>query len=61
MKRRRFEEGLAFYIRHQLASQPIHTYQDLYERVTEVEHVQELKAMNPNPSHQKRGGLSKEL
>jgi len=31
MKKRRFEEILAFYIHHQLVGQPIHTYQDLYE------------------------------
>ena len=37
MKMRRFEEGLAFYICHQLVGQPIYTYQDLYERVVEVE------------------------
>ena len=30
-KMRRFEKGLAFYIRTQLASQPILTYQELYE------------------------------
>ena len=28
---RRFEEGLALYIQHQLADQVIHTYQDHYE------------------------------
>jgi len=37
MKMRRFEEGLAFYICHQLAGQPIHTYQNLYEGVVKVE------------------------
>jgi len=37
LKMRRFEEGLAFYIRNQLAGQPILTYQELYERVAEVE------------------------
>ena len=39
MKMRRFEEGVAVYIPHQLASQPIHTYQDLYKRAAEVERV----------------------
>jgi len=33
---RKFEEDLDIYIRDQLASQPIHTYQELYETVTEV-------------------------
>jgi len=28
---RRFEEGFAFYIRNQLACQPIFTYQELYD------------------------------
>jgi len=36
-KMRRIEGGLAFYIQHQLASEPIHTYQDLYEQALEVE------------------------
>ena len=31
LKMRRFEEGLAFYIRNQLAGQPILAYQELYE------------------------------
>ena len=31
LEKRKFEEGLAFYIRNQLAGQPIHTYQELYE------------------------------
>ena len=45
---RRFEESLAFYIRNQLARQPILTYQELYERVAEVERVKiELRALNP--------------
>ena len=45
---RRFEEGLTFYIRNELAGQPILTYQELYERVAEVERVKvELKALNP--------------
>ena len=49
---RRFEEGLALHIRHQLAGQPIHTYQDLYEKATEVERVKlELRA---NLNNQKR-------
>ena len=34
---RRFEEGLALDICNQLASQPIHTYQELYERAAAVE------------------------
>jgi len=37
MKMRRFEDGLAFYIRNQLAGQPILTYQELYKRAAEVE------------------------
>jgi len=36
LKMRRFEKGLAFYIRNELAGQPIQTYQELYERVAEV-------------------------
>ena len=48
LKMRRFEEGLAFYIRNQLASQPIDTYQELYERGAEVERVKtELRDLNP--------------
>ena len=39
LKMRRFEESLAFYIRNQLARQPILTYQELYERAAEVERV----------------------
>ena len=39
MKMRRFEEGLAFYIRNQLTGQPVQTYQELYERAAEVESV----------------------
>ena len=35
LKMRRFEEGLAFYIRNYLAGQPILTYQELYERAAE--------------------------
>jgi len=55
MKMRIFEKGLDLYIRHQLAGQPIHTYQDLYERATKVEGFRsELKALNPNPRSQKR-------
>jgi len=51
MKMRRFEEGFAFYIRNQLTGQPIKTYQELYERVAEVECVKsELRMLNPgNP------------
>ena len=51
MKMRRFEEGLAFYIRNQLAGQPIKTYQELYERPAEVERMKsELRMLNPgNP------------
>jgi len=53
---RRFEKGLAFYIRNQLAGQPILTYQELYEQAAEVEWVKtELEALNP--IHQKRKGL----
>jgi len=48
LKMRRFEEDLAFYIRNQLAGQPILTYQELYERAAEVEHMKmELRALNP--------------
>ena len=60
---RRFEEGLAFYIRNQLAGQPILTYQELYERAAEVERVKtELRALNPINQKKKgfeRGTLSK--
>ena len=53
LKMRRFEEGLAFYMRNQLAGQPIQTYQELYERAAEVERVKgELRALNPG--NQKR-------
>ena len=47
----RFEKGWAFYIRNQLTGQPIKTYQELYERATEVERAKsELRALNPgNP------------
>jgi len=37
LKMRRFEEGLAFYIRNQLARQPILTYQESHKRAAEVE------------------------
>ena len=48
MKIKRFEEGLAFYIRNQLAGQPIQSYQELYERAAEVECVKnKLRALNP--------------
>jgi len=59
-----FEEALAFYIRDQLSSQPIHTYQDLYEQATEVERLKiELRAINSNPSlvFQRGSRLSREL
>ena len=47
LKMRRFEEDLAFYIRNQLAGQPIQTYQNLYERAAEVEWVKgELRALS---------------
>jgi len=36
LKMRIFEEGLAFYIHNQLASQLIRTCQELYERAAEV-------------------------
>jgi len=55
LKRRKFEEGLVVYICNQLAGQPIHTYQELYERVVEVERVKaELRALNPHPNSQKK-------
>ena len=48
MKMRRFKEGLAFYIRSQLAGQLIKTYQELYEQAIEVERVKnELRGLNP--------------
>ena len=55
---RRFEEGLAFYIRNQLTGQPILTYQELYEQAVEVELVKtELTALNAN--NQKRKGFER--
>jgi len=55
LKMRRFEEGLAFYIRNQLAGQPILTYQELYEEAAEVERVKtELRALNPI-NHKRKG------
>jgi len=55
LKKRKFEEGLEIYIRHQLAGKPIRKYQELYERASEVEHVKaELRALNPYPCSQKR-------
>jgi len=55
MNMTRFKEGLAFYIRHQLVGQPIHTYEDLYERAAEVEWVKtELRVTNPNASHPRK-------
>jgi len=51
MKMRRFEGSLALYIQHQLASQLIYIYQDLYEQTAEVERVKlELRVLNPNPN-----------
>jgi len=62
---RRFEEDLAFYIRNQLAGQPILTYQELYERAAEVERVKtELRALNPinqNRKGFKRGTPSESM
>jgi len=58
LKMRRFEECLAFYIQNQLAAQLILTYQQLYERVAEVERVKtELRALNP--TNQKRKGFKR--
>ena len=52
---RRFEEGMAFYIRNQLAGQPILTYEELYDRAAEVERVKaELRALNPI-NHRRKG------
>ena len=54
LKMTRFEEGLAFYIRNQLAGQPIQTYQELYERAVEVERVKgELRVLNPGNKKRK--------
>ena len=48
LKMRRFEEGLAFYIRNQFTGQSIQTYQELYERAAEVKRVKgELRVLNP--------------
>jgi len=45
---RRFEEGLAFYIRNQLTGQLILSYQELYEQEAKVERVKtELRALSP--------------
>jgi len=56
LKIRRFEKGLAFYIRNQLAEQPILSYQEVYERVAEVKQAKtELRALNP--INQKRKGF----
>ena len=58
LKMRRFEEGLAFYIRNQLAGQPILTYQELYERAAEVERIKtEFRALNS--ISQKRKGIER--
>jgi len=47
LKVRRFEEGLAFYMCNQLAGESILTYQELYERIAEVERVRiELRVLN---------------
>ena len=55
-KMRRFEKDLAFYICNQLAGPPIHTYQESYERVAEVERVKTtLRALDP--INQKRKGI----
>jgi len=55
LKMRRFEEGLAFYIRNQLAGQPILTYEELYERAAEVDRVKiELRALNPIKQTERR-------
>jgi len=44
----RFKEGLVPYIRNQLAGQPIHTSQELYERAAEIERVKtKLGMTNP--------------
>ena len=57
MKMRRFDEGLEFYIRNQLARQPIKTYQELYERAAEVECVKKvLRALNPGNPKRKWSG-----
>jgi len=65
LKMRTFEEGVAFYIRNQLAGQPILTYQELYERAAEVERVKtELRALNPINQNRKgleRGTLSESV
>ena len=54
MKIMRFEEGSAFFIRNQLADQPIKTYQELYERAAQVEGVKnELRSLNPGNSNRK--------
>jgi len=39
LKMRRFKDGLAFYIRNQLAGPPILTYQELYECIADDERV----------------------
>jgi len=56
LKMRRFKQGSAVYIQNELAGQPILTYQELYERATEVEQVKiELRALNL--INQKRKGF----
>jgi len=48
LKMKRFEEGLAFYIRNQLAGQLMLACQGLYERAAEEERVKaELRTLNP--------------
>ena len=48
LKMRRFEEVLAFYIYNPVASQPILTYQELFEQAAKVEWSKsELKVLNP--------------
>jgi len=41
MRMLRFEEGLAFYIRNQLAGQPVQSSQELYEQAAEIERAKE--------------------
>jgi len=57
MRMLRFEEGLAPYIRNQLAGQPVQISQELDERAVEIERVKtELRMTSPvNP---KKGGMT---
>jgi len=61
----RFEEGLPFYIRSQLARQLITSYQELYKQAAEVEKVKnEVKAFylgNPKRKWNDRGGTSETM